>query len=63
MLDMAQFWANATQFMTTMMAAMPRSGKRHETVGCSFANFFRHNSLVFDGSDGPLAPNNWITNF
>jgi hypothetical protein len=26
-------------------------------------NFFIHNSLVFDGSLGPLATNNWITNF
>jgi hypothetical protein len=25
--DMAQFWANGAQFMTTMMAAMPRQGK------------------------------------
>lgn len=56
--DMAQFWANATYFMTTMMAAMPRKGKRNEIVGCSSANFFRHNSPVFDGSAGPLAPDN-----
>jgi hypothetical protein len=26
-------------------------------------NFFIHNSLVFDGSPGPLAIDNWITNF
>jgi hypothetical protein len=42
--DKAQFWANATQFMTTMMAAMPRQGERHETVSCSLTNFFRDNS-------------------
>lgn len=61
--DMAQFWANATQFMTTMMAAMPRQGKRNERVDCSSTNFFRHNLVVFDGSSWPLAPNNWISNF
>jgi hypothetical protein len=36
--DMAKFWANATQFMTTMMAAMPQQGDRNDMVGCSSAN-------------------------
>jgi hypothetical protein len=63
MLDMAQFWANATQFMTSMMATMLRQGEHHEIVGCSLTNFFRHNSSVFDGSAGPLATDNWISNF
>lgn len=63
MTDMAQFWANATQFMMTMMAAMPKQGECHERINCSSANFFRHNSLVFDMSAEPLAVDNYITNF
>jgi len=43
------------QFMTTMMAAMPRLGERHKTVGCSLGDLFGHNSPMFDGGDGPLA--------
>jgi hypothetical protein len=35
--DMAQFWAYAGEFMMgfmmSWMAAMPRQGKRHETIG------------------------------
>jgi hypothetical protein len=50
-------------YMMTMMAAMPRHGERHEIVGCSLANLFRHNSLVFDGSARPLATENCISNF
>jgi hypothetical protein len=58
-LDMAQFWANATQ----LMAAMPRQGKQNDTIGCSSASFFRQNSPVFDGSEGPMEADDWITNF
>lgn len=61
--DMVLFWANATQFMATMMAAMPRLGEHHDTVSCSSANFFRHNSPVFNGSVGPIAVDNQISNF
>jgi len=43
------------KFMTSMMAAMPRPGEWNATVGYSSANFFRHNSPVFDGSTRPLA--------
>jgi hypothetical protein len=46
---MVQFWANATQFVMTTMAAMPRQGECHDMVDCSSANFFRHNSPMFDG--------------
>jgi hypothetical protein len=52
--DMAQFWTNATQFMTTMKVPMPRQAERNETIGCSLANFFRHSSPMFDGSVWPL---------
>jgi mRNA deadenylase 3'-5' endonuclease subunit Ccr4 len=61
--DMAKFRANDMQFMMTMMAAMPRQGEQNEMAGCSSANFFRHNSPMFDGSAGPLAADNWFTNF
>jgi hypothetical protein len=33
--NMAQFWANATQFMTTMMAAMTLQGDHNDKVDCS----------------------------
>jgi hypothetical protein len=33
--DMAEFWANATQFMTTMMAAMTLQGDHNDKVDCS----------------------------
>jgi hypothetical protein len=42
---------------------MPRQGERNERVDCSSTNFFRHNSVVFDGSSWLLAPDNWISNF
>jgi hypothetical protein len=58
--DLAQFWATFTQFMTTMMVAMPGRGEHHNTVSCSSTNF-GHNSLMFDGSEGPLAADNWIS--
>lgn len=60
--DMAQFWANATQFVKNMMVAMPRQIECHDTVGCSWDNFM-HNSLVFDGSVGSIAADNCILNF
>jgi hypothetical protein len=46
-----------------MMTAMPRQGERNETVGYSSTNFFEHNSPVFNGNGGPLAADNWITDF
>jgi hypothetical protein len=54
--DMAQFWE-------ALKAAAPGQGEHNNTVGCSSANFFRHNSPVFDGSEGPMATDNWISNF
>ncbi len=51
--DVAQFQA----------ALMARQGEHHNEVGCSSANFFKHNSLVFDGSVGPIATDNQIANF
>jgi hypothetical protein len=53
----ARFWATTTQFMTIMMANMPRQRDRDETVGCSLENFFKHNSPMFDGSKDPW----WLT--
>jgi hypothetical protein len=53
--DLAQFWA-------ALIAAAPGQGERN-VVGCSSATFFRHNSPVFDGNEGSLAADNWITSF
>jgi hypothetical protein len=58
----AQCFATFTQFMTTMMDAMPGQGEHHNTVGCSLANFM-HNSHMFDESERPLAADNWISTF
>jgi hypothetical protein len=46
--NMAQFWANAAQFMMSLMAAMPRQGEHHETIGHTLANLFNHNPSMFD---------------
>jgi hypothetical protein len=46
--DLERFWA-------ALMAAIPRQVECTETVGCSSVTFFKHNSPVFDGSDGPMA--------
>jgi hypothetical protein len=60
--DLAQFWATFTKFMTTITTAMPGKGEHYNTVGCSSANFM-HNSPMFDGSEEPLAADNWISTF
>lgn len=61
--NVAQFWAIATQFIATMMANMPRQIDREEMVDCSSTNYFSHNSALFEGSEGPMATNTWITSF
>jgi hypothetical protein len=54
---------NMTQFLVALMASMPRPIEQNDTVGCSSADFLKHNSPMFDGSEGPMAADNWISNF
>jgi hypothetical protein len=63
MSDATHFWATATQFVATMMTNMPLQRDHNEMVDCSSNNFFKQNSLVFEGIEGYLAADNWITNF
>jgi hypothetical protein len=49
------------QFVAALMAAIPRQVKNVDTIGCSSAPFFRHNPHVFNGSEGPLEADEWIT--
>jgi len=53
--DLAQFWA--------ALIAVVLGHRERNMVGCSSATFFRHNSPVFDGNEGPMAVDNRITSF
>jgi hypothetical protein len=51
------------QILVALMAALPRQGEPQATVSCSSVDFFRYNSPVFDGSEGPIVAEDWITSF
>jgi hypothetical protein len=49
------------QFVVALMATIPREAEWVKVIGCSLATFFRHNSPVFDGREGPMAGDEWVT--
>jgi hypothetical protein len=51
------------KLVATLLVAIPRQAESVETVGCSSTTFSRHNSPVFDGSEGPMVVDNYITSF
>jgi hypothetical protein len=51
------------QLVAALLAALPRLGEPEAFVGCSLADFFEHNSPVFDGSGGPIVAKDWVTSF
>ena len=55
-----QFWAQATEIVTMMMAALPHRRDRGEAIGCSSTNFARHTYPIFKGSEDPLAVDHWL---
>ncbi len=55
------YMPNFRQFWVALMAAAPRQAERVVAFGYSSAHFFRHNSPEFQGNEGPIATDNWIT--
>lgn len=47
--------------MAEIMANVPHQRDRGEVIGCLMANFFRHNSATFDGSQGLIKVDIWIS--
>jgi hypothetical protein len=54
---------NVGQLVVALLAALPRQGEPHAIVSCSSADFFKHNSPVFDESERPIEAEDWITSF
>jgi hypothetical protein len=51
------------QFVVALLAAIPRQVENVDAIGCSSIAFFKHNPSVFDGSEGPIEVDEWITSF
>ncbi len=51
------------QLVATLLATIPRQAERDETVSYSSATFFRHNSPMFDESEGPMPANDSLATF
>jgi hypothetical protein len=43
------------------MARVPQPARRAEQPGCSFKDFCAHNFRTFDGGQGCIAAESWIT--
>jgi hypothetical protein len=51
------------QFVAALIAAIPRQVENVDAIGCSSIAFFKHSPPVFNGSEGPLEADEWITSF
>jgi hypothetical protein len=51
------------QVVAALMAVIPRHGERNNMVGCPSITFFKHKPPMFDGSEGPIAADDWIATF
>jgi hypothetical protein len=51
------------QFVAALIAAIPRQVENVDAIGCSSIAFFKHIPPVFNGSEGPLEADEWITSF
>jgi hypothetical protein len=62
----AELVAQTNQLIATVLARLPPQNEHgeprehRETIGCTSANFFRHNSPTFDGIAGPIAADHWL---
>jgi hypothetical protein len=54
--DFGQLWV-------ALMAAILKHAEHAEVVGCPSTTFLRHSSPMFDGNEGPIAADDWITSF
>jgi hypothetical protein len=54
---------NMGQAVAALMVAIARHGERNDMVGCPSNTFFKHNPPMFDGSEGPIAADDWIATF
>ena len=55
---MAQFMANTTRQFGEAVARMPQ---QRETIGCSHRDFATYQFRLFDGMQGPMVAEAWIT--
>ena len=55
---MAQFMADTTRQFGEAVARMPQ---QRETIGCSLRDFATYQFRLFDGMQGPMVVEAWIT--
>jgi hypothetical protein len=62
----AELVAQTNQLMATVLRRLPPQNEHwephehRETIGCTSANFFRHNSPTFNVIPGPIAAEHWL---
>jgi len=59
---LAQFMAETTWQFAEVVARIPQPAGRLEQVGCSLRDFASQQFRLFDGTQGPLVAEAWITN-
>jgi hypothetical protein len=53
--------AEVGQYLAEAMAWVPQPTRREEQLGCSFKDFCAHHYHTFDGCQGCIAAESWIT--
>jgi hypothetical protein len=58
--EMAHSLAEAARYLAEIMANGQRQGRNERREGCSSGSFFKHNSPVFTGHEGPREADSWF---
>ena len=58
---LAQFMADTTRHFAEVVARIPQPIERGEHLGCSIRDFANQHFRIFDGTQGPLVAEAWIT--
>jgi hypothetical protein len=53
-------FAEAARYLAEIMANSQHQGHNEGREGCSFRSFFKHNSPVFTGHEGPKDADSWF---
>lgn len=58
---LAQFMADTTRHFAEVVARIPRPNERVEYLGCSIRDFSSHHFRSFEGNEGPIVAEAWLT--